>query len=129
MKIYAISDIHGHIEEFNKALSYIDLDDKKYIRWMRSLRRFYNTGKQIYVHAGIDEEAEDLWECGTPDETFCEKGEATTGEFYMDIIAGHIGTSAISGKPDFHDVFYDGKSHYYIDGSVNISGCLPNTHV
>lgn len=28
MKIYAISDIHGHIEEFNKALSYIDLDDK-----------------------------------------------------------------------------------------------------
>jgi serine/threonine protein phosphatase 1 len=43
----------------------------------------------------------------------------------MDIIAGHIGTSTISGDPGFHGIFYDGKSHYYIDGSVGVSGFIP----
>ncbi|WP_049946321.1 hypothetical protein [Butyrivibrio sp. WCD2001] len=125
MKIYAISDIHGYIEEFNTALSYIDLDDEKYIKWMRSLELFYMTDKQIYVHAGVDEEADDLWKYGTSEEMFCEKYPPTTGEFYMDIIAGHIGTAMVSGDPDFHGIFHDGKSHYYIDGTVSISGRIP----
>ena len=57
----------------------------------------------IFVHAGIDEEAEDLWEWGTDDYTFTEKYPAQTGRFYNDmkIIAGHIGTAQISGDPRF----------------------------
>ena len=43
----------------------------------------------------------------------------------MKVVAGHIGTSSISGDPVFHDIFYDGASHYYIDGTVSISGVIP----
>ena len=43
----------------------------------------------------------------------------------MDIIAGHIGTASIAGDPSFHDIYYDGQSHYYIDGSVLDSGVIP----
>ena len=43
----------------------------------------------------------------------------------MDIIAGHIGTSEISGDPRYHDIYFDGKSHYYIDGTVLDSGVIP----
>ena len=43
----------------------------------------------------------------------------------MDIIAGHTGTETISQKQGFHDVYYDGKSHYYIDGSILNGGRLP----
>ncbi len=192
MKIYAISDIHGHIDELDTALSLIDLgdessrliflgdyihghdsyavldrvmslqmqygsdkvitlmgnheeavdegrsiisegddimrdgvDDMPYRKWIHSLKRYYKTDKQVFVHAGIDEEAEDLWEVGTPDYMFVEKYPPETGYFYMDIIAGHTGTAMISGDPDFHRIFYDGESHYYIDGSVWESGEIP----
>ena len=43
----------------------------------------------------------------------------------MNIIAGHIGTSTISGDPNFHDVYHDGHNHYYIDGSTIVSGIIP----
>lgn len=43
----------------------------------------------------------------------------------MDIIAGHIGTAVISGDPGFHDIYFDGDSHYYIDGTVPDSGVIP----
>lgn len=100
-------------------------EDDRYLFWMQNLRRYYATERQIFCHAGIDEEAGDLWEWGTDDYTFTEKYPAQTGAFYMDIIAGHIGTSVISGNPDFRDVFYDGESHYYIDGTVLDSGIIP----
>lgn len=195
MNIYAMSDIHGCLTQFEKALSLIDLsgdnilillgdyihggaesygvldkimeleksygrdkvivlagnhedmavdgrwpvsegrtaehddddkpDDGKYLLWIKKLRRYYATEHQIFCHAGIDEEAGDLWEWGTDDYTFTEKYPAQTGSFYMDIIAGHIGTAEISNNPNFHDIFYDGKSHYYIDGTVLDSGVIP----
>lgn len=43
----------------------------------------------------------------------------------MNIVAGHIGTGVISGEPNFHDIYYDGESHYYIDGTVLDSGTIP----
>ena len=192
MKIYALSDIHGYIDELNVALSFIDLDDentilvflgdyihgydscavldrvielqrrygservitlmgnheeavdearstitegdvvtrehiekKHYREWIHTLKRYYKTEKQIFVHAGIDEKADELWEVGTSFFTFFEKYPPETGHFYMDIIAGHTGTAVISGKSDFHGIFYDGESHYYIDGSVWKSGVIP----
>jgi serine/threonine protein phosphatase 1 len=100
-------------------------EDDKCIKWMKELRRFYTTKKQIFCHAGVDEEAGDLWEWGTNDYTFTQKYPATFGEFYKDIIAGHIGTATISGDDSFHDIYYDGKSHYYIDGTADKSGVIP----
>ena len=192
MKIYAISDIHGYIDELNEALSLVDLDaedsiliclgdyihghdsyavldrimqlqkqygpekvitlmgnheeavcqgfsvitegddvrrriadDKPYIRWMHSLKEYYETETQIFVHAGVDEEAEDLWKFGTPSYVFFGKCPPSTGWFYKDIIAGHVGTATISGDPEFSDIYYDGASHYFIDGSVWKSGRIP----
>lgn len=93
----------------------------KYIRWMRQLRYHYETGNTIFVHAGIDEEAGDLWKVGTSDDIFAWKYPPTTGkipDIDMKVVAGHTGTSTISGNPDFHGIYYDGASHYFIDGSV-----------
>lgn len=102
-------------------------DDDRYLIWMQNLPRYYAEGNTIFVHAGIDEEAEDLWEWGTDDYTFTEKYPAQTGRFYSDmkIVAGHIGTAEISGNPRFHDIYFDGESHYYIDGTVLDSGIIP----
>lgn len=102
-------------------------DDAGYLTWMESLPRYYAEGNTIFVHAGIDEEAGDLWKWGTGDHIFTEKYPAQTGRFYNDvrIVAGHIGTAEISGDPEFHDIYYDGASHYYIDGSVLESGTIP----
>ncbi|MDE6167076.1 MAG: metallophosphoesterase [Acetatifactor sp.] len=102
-------------------------DDAGYLMWIQNLPRYYTEGNTIFVHAGIDEEAEDLWEWGTNDYIFTEKYPAQTGRFYndMQIVAGHIGTAEISGNPGFHDIYFDGESHYYIDGSVLESGIIP----
>ena len=99
-------------------------EKKELIRWIRKMPLYYQTGTQIYVHAGVDEEAEDLWQVGTSDEVFLWKYPATTGSFYMTIIAGHVGTYALAGKKSFHDIYYDGASHYYIDGTVYNGGKL-----
>lgn len=102
-------------------------NDDRYLMWMKNLPRYYAEGNTIFVHAGIDEEAEDLWKWGTDDYTFTEKYPAQTGRFYRDIkiVAGHIGTAEISGNPGFHDIYFDGESHYYIDGTVLKSGVIP----
>ena len=195
-KIYAMSDIHGCLMEFEEALSLVDLtgdnklvllgdyihggpdpfgvlkrvmqlerkyetekvivlagnhedmamegswpissdkngedyddpdndNDEPYLLWMQKLRRYYADDHRIFCHAGIDEEAGDLWELGTDDYTFTGKYPAETGHFYMDIIAGHVGTAEVSGDPRFHDIYFDGESHYYIDGTVLDSGVIP----
>ncbi len=93
--------------------------------WLRSLPFFYETETQIFVHAGVDEEAGEYWKLGTENYYFCSKYPHTTGRFYKDIIAGHIGTSGISGDRDFHGAYWDGHSHYYIDGSTEQSGVIP----
>lgn len=86
------------------------------INWLKKLPLYYKTDKQIFVHAGIDEDADDWWETGTSDEMFVEKYPPTMGKFYMDIIAGHVSSSAASGDRDMHDIFFDGDNHFFIDG-------------
>lgn len=98
---------------------------KPLIHWMSQLPYYYETDTQIFVHAGIDEEAEGFWGFGTPDDYFVSKFPATFGNFYKDIIAGHISTSALSNEQNFHHVFWDGQSHFYIDGETNKSGHIP----
>ena len=94
------------------------------VRWMRSLPLYYETQTQIFVHAGVDEEAEDLWKWGTEEDTFLWKYPASLGKFCKTIIAGHIGTGSIAQDRSFHDIYYDGASHYYIDGSAYDQGKL-----
>ena len=100
-------------------------NDDPYIFWMQKLRKYYVVKNTIFVHAGVDEGAEDWWEWGTDDFTFTEKYPAETGKFYMNIVAGHVGTAEISGDPHFHDIYFDGESHYYIDGTVQESSTIP----
>lgn len=94
------------------------------IAWLRELPYFYETERQIFVHAGIDEEAGDWWPWATPEETFAGKFPPSTGPFYKDIIAGHVGTNLLAGDPKYHGVYWDGQNHYYIDGSIQADGRL-----
>ncbi len=94
------------------------------IKWIREMPHYYETTDQIFVHAGIDEEAQEDWKWGTADDFFLWKYPATFGPFLKDIIAGHTGTAALAGNDSFHDIYYDGENHYFIDGSVYKGGKL-----
>ncbi len=94
------------------------------VRWLRSLPDYYETEKQIFVHAGVDEEAGEDWKWETGDETFLWKYPPTVGKFYKMIIAGHVGSGTAAGDKEFHDIYHDGESHYFIDGAVYKGGKL-----
>ncbi|AFQ17333.1 metallophosphoesterase [Bacillus thuringiensis] len=99
------------------------------LKWLLNISkqlRYFETDQQIFVHAGILEEAEDLWKHGTPKEYFTQKYPAETGYFYKDIIAGHISSVEIANKKEYlGKVYWDGESHFYIDGTVEKSGNIP----
>lgn len=103
----------------------IKFKHKDLIHWLKNLPYYYETEKQIFVHAGVDEEAGKWWKITTTEEIFTGKYPASFGYFYKDIIAGHIGTYSLKADKNFHGVYWDGMSHYFIDGSVNISGVIP----
>jgi hypothetical protein len=115
-ELMLLEDIQSKVSSFN---------DAAVITWLKGLPFYYETDKQIYVHAGVDEEAEQLWKWGTEDYYFCSKYPHTTGQFYKDIIAGHVSTSEITGKDDYHKVYFDKHSHYYIDGNTRVSKTIP----
>lgn len=123
--------ISEHKSERSHEIDYDEDDcDDEYINWLENLPFYYVEGNTIFCHAGIDEEAEDLWEFGTDEYTFTEKYPAQTGKFYcgdmdLKIVAGHVGTAVIADNPRFHDIYFDGESHYYIDGTVLDSGEIP----
>lgn len=103
-------------------------DDEYYINWFENLPRYYVEGNTIFVHAGIDEAAGDLWELSTDDYTYTNKFPADLGKVEgldMKIVAGHIHTSQITDNPRFNDILYDGENHYYIDGDVLSTGEIP----
>ena len=97
-------------------------NQKELISWMRNLRLYYETDTQIFVHAGVDEDIpeEEIQWCtlGTPDYVMTGKYPPSIGHFYKDIIAGHVAASHLARDFRFRDIFYDGESHYYIDGSA-----------
>ena len=55
---------------------------------------------------------------------FVGKYPATTWKFYKDIIAGHVAAVSVAGELDFKGIYYDGQSHFYIDGAVEHTGNL-----
>lgn len=84
--------------------------------WLGELPLFIETSKQIFVHAGIEEEEGEEWEAYTSEHTALWTRSNNVGYFYKDIIAGHTPTPVVSDDPDFYGVFWDGQSHFYIDG-------------
>ena len=93
------------------------------LSWIRGLPYYYETPTQVFVHAGIDEDAGDLWQIGTPEEFFTAMAPDYLGKrFDLDVIAGHITTDVVSGIPGYQDIYYDGASHYYIDGCAVKNG-------
>lgn len=99
--------------------------DNKYIQWLKQLPKYHIEGNTIFVHAGIDEFAGEFWEWETLEDLFVNKYPAEIGRIEgldKKVVAGHIATSIIAENPEFHDVYYDGESHYYIDGTVCESG-------
>lgn len=103
----------------------IFFDDNAIINWLKALPYYYETDTQIYVHAGIDEEAGEYWKWGSEDYYFCSKYPHTIGKFYKDIIAGHIGTCTIANNDNYHRIFWDKQSHFYIDGTTEFSKIIP----
>ncbi len=123
--------ISEHKSERSWDIDYDEDDrDDEYVSWMENLPLYYVEGRTIFCHAGIDEETEDCWEYSTDERTFSWKYPAQTGKFHcgdtdMKIVAGHVGTAEIADDPRFHDIYFDGESHYYIDGTVLDSGEIP----
>lgn len=98
------------------------------IKWLFSKRKkyFYETENQIYVHAGVCEDDSEIWKETTNPRTFTWKYPAETGIFYKDIIAGHISTVEVSKNNSYlGKVFWDGQSHFFIDGETEKSGIVP----
>lgn len=96
-------------------------NNRELIEWMKKLPVYYETETQIFVHAGVDEEAGEYWKYGTEDHYYMSKYPPTVGSFYKDIVAGHVGSSTLANDLNFHDIYFDGKSHYYIDSTVYVS--------
>lgn len=96
---------------------------KELLDWMKELPLYYETPTQIFTHAGVDEdipaEAIDYCTLSTPEYFFTGKYPPTRGWFPKDIIAGHVAASHIARNPRHRGVYFDGCSHYCIDGSVN----------
>lgn len=109
-----------------KAVQMILSNHGQMIGWMQRMPSYYETDSQIFVHAGVDEEAGEYWMWETSDDIFLWKFPATKGKFCKTVIAGHVGTGTcdLADDREYHDIFYDGESHYYIDGSVYRNGKL-----
>ena len=100
-----------------------------FINWFKKRyrdERYYETETQIFVHAGIDEEAGKLWKELTSSEIFTNKFPITTGRFHKAIISGHIASWEVAKDRRYlGKIYYDSKSHYFIDGDVTNSKIIP----
>jgi serine/threonine protein phosphatase 1 len=115
-RLYNRDEILLYIKECIKK------NHKDLLQWMRKMPYYYETPTQIFVHAGVDEEIpeEEIEYCtlGTPEYVFTGKYPPTTGFFYKDIIAGHVAATSFRCDVRANDIYFDGESHFYIDGST-----------
>lgn len=101
------------------------------IAWLRALPYYYETKKQIFVHAGIEENVTEEWKDNTSKEDFIGKYPPTFGQFKKDIIAGHVAAKdaaeayiEIKGVKEADlkyqgRIFWDKENHFYIDGGLD----------
>lgn len=118
----------AHLSEDSRNAEAVRLmfeDAGDLITWMRHFPYFYETERQILVHAGIAEWGEKDWLCVTSRELMVGKRTVSRGAFHKDVIAGHISTAKISGNRTYDGIWHDGQSHYYLDGTTWRSGKIP----
>ena len=100
-----------------------------FINWFQKRyedSRYFETENQIFVHAGIDEEAGKLWKELTSSEMFTNKFPLTTGGFFKDIVSGHVASWEVAKDKTYQGkIYHDSKSHYFIDGDVKNSKTIP----
>lgn len=115
------TDVRNEIKNNIKFNPFINWFKKRYRD-----ERYYETETQIFVHAGIDEEAEKLWKELTSSEIFTNKFPITTGRFHKAIISGHIASWEVAKDRRYlGKIYYDSKSHYFIDGDITNSKTIP----
>ena len=118
----------AHLSEDSRNAEAVRLmfeDAGDLITWMRHFPYFYETERQILVHAGIAEWGGKNWLCVTSEELMVGKRTVSRGAFYKDVIAGHISTAKISGNRIYDGIWHDGQSHYYLDGTTWQSEKIP----
>ena len=109
----------------NREAARMILDNhQEILTWLRSLPDYYETERQIFVHAGIDERAHGRWQELTDSHIFVRKYPVSTRYFLKDIIAGHVAAAEAAGDPEHEGIYFDGASHYFIDGAVQETGKL-----
>ena len=100
-----------------------------FMKWFQTHykdKRYYETDSQIFVHAGIDEEAGKLWKELTSSEMFTNKFPLNTGGFLKDIVSGHVASWEVAKDKTYQGkIYYDSKNHYFIDGDVKNSKTIP----
>ena len=100
-----------------------------FINWFQKRyedSRYFETENQIFVHAGVDEEAGKLWKELTSSEMFTNKFPLNTGGFLKDIVSGHVASWEVAKDRRYlGKIYYDSKSHYLIDGDVTNSKIIP----
>lgn len=113
------------LKRFEEAYRYtvdkMETEHGDVIEWIRRLPYYWESPfGQVFVHAGIDEDAGvEWWKLGTPDEYFTAMPPDFAGRhFDLDVIAGHVDTETVSGIPGYRGIWFDGESHYYIDTNV-----------
>ena len=122
-RMYVRDEILTYLKDSIKS------NHKELMTWLKKLPYFYETETQIFVHAGVDEEIpeEELDYCtiGTPEYIFTGKYPPSTGHFFKDIIAGHVAAAGLAHDSSFAGIYFDGESHFYIDGSTTKTKRVP----
>ena len=109
-----LKNISKHVTTY-RLEDYPDL-----IEWLRKLPHYHETKNQIFVHASINERAGKNWKKDSDEsELLGNYSEFKTGKFYKTIIAGHFITGLIIDDWNFFGIYYDGESHYYLDGGMD----------
>lgn len=107
------------VAAYRYTVKRIKVEHSDVIAWILRLPYYYKSNFcQVFVHAGVDEEAGDFWDVGTPADWFTGMLPEYVGSIDLDVIAGHIDTETVSGIRCYRGIWFDGASHYYIDANA-----------
>lgn len=100
--------------------------EDKCLDFLSHLELYYKYKEDVlFCHAGVDEEAWDDWEIGTPAYCYTGKYPPTIGKFVINIVSGHVAASTVAKNRKHKGIYYDGESHYFIDGDTEKTGYVP----
>ena len=94
------------------------------LRFLNGLKLYAETDKQIFVHAGVNERAAN-WRLETSEITFLSRPGRAFGTFEKDVVSGHRSAAKLAGDPDHRGAYWDGLSHFVIDGETEKTRVIP----